>query len=160
MVQGSCPNRKESKPLNSRSSSLFLQNYFPTFPVQDDACKENSAPLADMVGTCYKAAGNVMPNFLAVNFYMRSDGGGVFDALDRMNGQKLCGCSSVTACQAGSPFGVCKSIPASNGTPPTYSAGSFSGSVQLSGSASTFQVTNPLVSHLFYFMSILFLLSI
>lgn len=70
MVQGSCPNRKESKPLNSRSSSLFLQNYFPTFPVEADACKENSAPLLNMVGTCYKAAGNAIPNFLAVNFYM------------------------------------------------------------------------------------------
>lgn len=70
MVPGSCPNRKESKPLNTKSASLFLQNYFPTYPVQADACKENSAPLAAMVGTCYKAAGNVMPNFLAVNFYM------------------------------------------------------------------------------------------
>ncbi|KAL7169716.1 hypothetical protein ACSBR2_034700 [Camellia fascicularis] len=58
-----------------------------------------SGPLADMVGTCYKAAKNGMPNFLAVNFYMRSDGGGVFDALDRMNGQTLCGCGSITACQ-------------------------------------------------------------
>lgn len=29
----------------------------------------------------------------------RSDGGGVFDALDRMNGQTLCGCNTVTACQ-------------------------------------------------------------
>lgn len=29
----------------------------------------------------------------------RSDGGGVFDVLDRMNGQALCGCSSVSACQ-------------------------------------------------------------
>ncbi|XP_028061724.1 PI-PLC X domain-containing protein At5g67130-like isoform X2 [Camellia sinensis] len=99
VVQGSCPNRKESQTLNSRSASLFLQNYFPTIPVQADTCKEHSGPLADMVGTCYKAAKNVMPNFLAVNFYMRSDGGGVFDALDRMNGQTLCGCSSVTACQ-------------------------------------------------------------
>ncbi|CAL5366929.1 unnamed protein product [Camellia sinensis] len=132
VVQGSCPNRKESQTLNSRSASLFLQNYFPTIPVQADTCKEHSGPLADMVGTCYKAAKNVMPNFLA-----RSDGGGVFDALDRMNGQTLCGCSSVIACQAGSPFGVCKSIPVSNGTSPTSAAGSFSGSVELSGSAST-----------------------
>jgi hypothetical protein len=29
----------------------------------------------------------------------RSDGGGVFDAVDRMNGATLCGCSTVTACQ-------------------------------------------------------------
>ncbi|KAL7232294.1 hypothetical protein ACSBR2_010339 [Camellia fascicularis] len=93
VVQGSCPKRKESHPLNSRGASLFLQNYFPTDPVQADACKEHSAILANMVGACYKAAGNVMPNFL------RSDRGGVFDALDRMNGQALCGCSSVAACQ-------------------------------------------------------------
>ncbi|KAF5953649.1 hypothetical protein HYC85_006505 [Camellia sinensis] len=82
-----------------RGASLFLENDFPTDPVQADACKEHSAILANMVGACYKAAGNVMPNFLVVDFYMRSDGGGVFDALDRMNGQVLCGCSSVTACQ-------------------------------------------------------------
>ena len=68
--QGSCPNRKESQKLNSRKASLFLQNYFPTYPVESDACKEHSAPLAEMVGTCYKAAGNQLPNFLAVNFYM------------------------------------------------------------------------------------------
>lgn len=67
---GSCPHRKESKPLNSRSASLFLQNYFPTDPVEADSCKEHSVPLVDMVNTCYKAAGNVLPNFLAVNFYM------------------------------------------------------------------------------------------
>ncbi|XP_057974367.1 PI-PLC X domain-containing protein At5g67130 isoform X2 [Malania oleifera] len=97
--RGSCSDRKESKPLNSRSASIFLQNYFPSFPVENEACKENSAPLAEMVGTCYKAAGNMMPNFLAVNFYMRSDGGGVFDVVDRMNGQTLCGCSTLTACQ-------------------------------------------------------------
>lgn len=70
MVPGSCPNRKESKPLNSKSASLFMMNYFPTIPVQNEACKEHSEPLADMVATCYKAAGNTMPNFVAVNFYM------------------------------------------------------------------------------------------
>lgn len=70
VVPGSCPNRKESKPLNSKSASLFLQNYFPTIPDQSQACKEHSVSLIDMVNTCYKAAGNVLPNFLAVNFYM------------------------------------------------------------------------------------------
>ncbi|GFP89276.1 pi-plc x domain-containing protein at5g67130 [Phtheirospermum japonicum] len=99
VVPNSCPNRKESKTLNSKSASLFLMNYFPTIPVQNEACKEHSAPLANMVVTCYKSAGNSMPNFLAVNFYMRSDGGGVFDDLDRMNGHTLCGCTTVSACQ-------------------------------------------------------------
>ncbi|KAL2906306.1 hypothetical protein RDABS01_005016 [Bienertia sinuspersici] len=108
MKQGSCPNRKESKKLNSKGASLFLMNYFPSLPVADEACKENSSPLADMAGTCYKEAGNRMPNFVAVNFYMRSDGPGVFDILDRMNGQSLCSCSTVLACQPGSPAGFVK----------------------------------------------------
>lgn len=67
---GSCPSRKESQPLQSKSSALFLMNYFPTFPTESEACKENSDSLADMVGTCFKASGSRMPNFLAVNFYM------------------------------------------------------------------------------------------
>ncbi|GMH06411.1 hypothetical protein Nepgr_008251 [Nepenthes gracilis] len=141
---GSCSNRKESKKLNSRSASLFLMNYFPTYPVQAESCKENSAPLANMVGTCYKAAGNLMPNFLAVNFYMRSDGGGVFDTLDRMNGHTLCGCSTVVACQAGAPFGVCKSLAAPTRAPAT-ATGSFSGSVQFIGVASAAQYPNVLL---------------
>ncbi|KAF8377570.1 hypothetical protein HHK36_030952 [Tetracentron sinense] len=136
VAQGSCPNRKESQPLNSRSASLFLQNYFPTLPIQAESCKEHSAALAGMVSTCYNAAGNLMPNFLAVNFYMRSDGGGVFDAVDRMNGQTLCGCNTVTACQAGAPLGFCN-ISASHRTPTASTGGSFSGSVPLSGSSST-----------------------
>ncbi|KAL8473082.1 hypothetical protein ACS0TY_030061 [Phlomoides rotata] len=129
VVPGSCPKRKESKPLNSKSASLFLMNYFPTIPVQNEACKEHSASLADMVATCYKSAGTQMPNFLAVNFYMRSDGGGAFDDLDRMNGQTLCGCSTVSACQAGAPFGSCKPIAVPNTSSTTMgTAGSFSGS--------------------------------
>ncbi|CAI9282907.1 unnamed protein product [Lactuca saligna] len=153
--QGSCQNRKESKSLTSKSSSLFLQNYFPTMPVQAEACKEHSTPLMDMVGTCYKAAGNVMPNFLAVNFYMRSDGGGVFDALDRMNGQTLCGCVSITACQAGAPFGTCRNNAVLNSTSPTGPSGSFSGTVQLTGSASRIKPTSFLVIYGFQFFVIL-----
>lgn len=71
IAQGSCSNRKESQPLKSRNAGLFLQNYFPTFPSKsEDACKEHSTSLAETVDACYKAAGNIMPNFLAVNFYM------------------------------------------------------------------------------------------
>ncbi|XP_062101952.1 PI-PLC X domain-containing protein At5g67130 [Humulus lupulus] len=150
-VKGSCPNRKESKPLDSKSASLFLQNYFPTYPVEADSCKENSGPLAAMVGTCYKAAGNLMPTFLAVNFYMRSDGGGVFDIIDRMNGQTLCGCNTVTACQAGAPFGSCKNVAVPSRSPPinnTPGTGSFTGSVQFTRSASTVKSPN----HLFFFL--------
>uniref|UniRef100_A0A2P2KJL0 Uncharacterized protein MANES_12G104600 n=1 Tax=Rhizophora mucronata TaxID=61149 RepID=A0A2P2KJL0_RHIMU len=149
---GSCPNRKESKALNSRNASLFLMNYFPTYPIESEACKEHSTSLAQMVDTCYKAAGNVMPNFLAVDFYMRSDGGGVFDDLDLMNGQTLCGCRTVTACQAGAAFGTCKDIdaPPSSG-PLTNTAGSFSGSVQFARSASTVHFPTRLSCFLFSF---------
>lgn len=168
VAKGSCPNRKESKPLSSKSVSLFLQNYFPTYPVEAEACKEHSTPLAEMVGTCYKSARNAMPNFLAVNFYMRSDGGGVFDTMDRMNGQSMCGCSTVIACQAGAPFGVCKNISVtapntspvtvSNTSPPaTNTAGSFSGSVQLSGSSSTIHFSHLFTFCLFEFSLMAFL---
>ncbi|KAF5766312.1 putative PLC-like phosphodiesterase, TIM beta/alpha-barrel domain superfamily [Helianthus annuus] len=153
--QGSCSNRKESKPLASKAASLFLQNYFPTIPVQAEACKENSAPLTDMVATCYKAAGNTMPNFLAVNFYMRSDGGGVFDALDRMNGQTLCGCVSVTACQARAPSGTCRNNEVRNSTSPTNPTRGFSGNVQLTASASRINLTSLLVTYGLYFFFIL-----
>lgn len=151
IVPGSCPNRKESERLNSKKASLFLENHFPTIPVQWESCKEHSVSLLQMISTCYKAAGNVMPTFLAVNFYMRSEGGGVFDALDRMNGQTLCGCSTVTACQAGSPFGVCKNTTESNRNPMPSTAGSFSGSVELSGSASVPRFTKLL---LYFFVSV------
>ncbi|KAH9663627.1 PI-PLC X domain-containing protein [Citrus sinensis] len=154
---GSCPHRKESQPLNSRKASLFLQNYFPTYPVEEDACKEHSTPLAEMVGTCYKAAGNLLPNFLAVNFYMRSDGGGVFDVLDKMNGQTLCGCSTVLACQGGAPFGSCKNIAVPRGSQTNNnSAGSFSGSVQFSRSASAVHSPNCMVFYSFYLPLVVF----
>ncbi|MCD7453184.1 hypothetical protein HAX54_019927 [Datura stramonium] len=156
VVPGSCSSRKESKPLNSRSASLFLMNYFPTVAVQNGACKEHSAQLVDMVGACYKAAGNMMPNYVAVNFYMRSDGGGVFDVLDQMNGQTLCGCPTVTACQAGLHFGVCRNTTAANAAPTaTSTAGMFSGSVQLTGHASAIHFSNIL--YLFSLSSVVML---
>ncbi|KAJ6849788.1 PI-PLC X domain-containing protein [Iris pallida] len=149
LVPGSCPNRKESQPLNSRYASLFLQNYFPTIPVQSEACKENSAGLGQMVDACYKSSGNILPNFLAVNFYMRSDGGGVFDVQDRINGLALCGCNTVSACQVGAPFGACKNTGQSNRTPSISKGGGiYSGTVELSGSPSRTYTTDPLVSKL------------
>ncbi|KAG4115190.1 hypothetical protein ERO13_D12G070600v2 [Gossypium hirsutum] len=149
--RGSCPNRKESQPFNSKTASLFLMNYFPTYPIEDEACKEHSAPLADMIRTCYKAAGSMMPNFLAVNFYLRSDGGGVFYDLDSMNGQRLCGCNTIAACQAGAPFGSCKNISMPTPSPMTNSVGSFSGPVQLSTSTSTVYHPNHFIIALFLF---------
>ncbi|XP_028764156.1 PI-PLC X domain-containing protein At5g67130 isoform X1 [Neltuma alba] len=158
--QGSCSHRKESKPLHSRSASLFLQNYFPTYPVEADSCKEHSAPLAAMVNTCYKNAGNMLPNFIAVNFYMRSDGGGVFDVVDKMNGHALCGCSTIAACQAGVPFGTCKNIAvpsASQMTNTSGSFGSFTGSVQFTRSASPAHSPNHMLL-LFFFPPVAVLL--
>lgn len=157
VAAGSCHNRKESKSLNSKSSSLFLMNYFPTMPVQSDACKEHSAPLADMVGTCLKASGNMMPNFIAVNYYMRSDGGGVFDAVDRMNGQALCGCSTVSQCQVEAPRSVCKNIAPSNTTAPQVanSAGSFTGSVQLTGHSSKIYTPKSWLVCFLFFLSLI-----
>eukprot|EP01018_Ginkgo_biloba_P013669 Gb_31703 [translate_table: standard] len=115
---GSCTNREESVPLNAKSVSLFLENYFPTFPNPSETCKDHSTPLGQMLNVCYQAAGNV-PNFLAVNFYMRSDGGGVFDAVDRLNGRSLCGCPTVAACQAGAANGVCRNVPVPSLSTPT-----------------------------------------
>lgn len=69
MVAGSCPNRAESSPLNTMSRSLVLMNYFPDMPAYIHACKDNSAPLMNMLSTCYAAAGKRWPNFIAVDFY-------------------------------------------------------------------------------------------
>ncbi|XP_042498737.1 PI-PLC X domain-containing protein At5g67130 [Macadamia integrifolia] len=158
VVQGSCPNRKQSQTLNWRGASLFLQNYFPTFPVEAETCKEHSTSLMEMVATCYKTAGNVMPNFLAVNFYMRSDGGGVFDALDRMNGQTLCGCSTINACQAGAKMASCKDIAAPNRTPSLTGStgGTVSGYVQFS--SGTAQLSDFLVLNSVHLLLIAMLL--
>lgn len=159
IAQGSCPNRKESKPLESRDASLFLQNYFSTFPTQsNDACKEHSTGLAEMVDTCYKAAGNIMPNFLAVNFYLRSDGGGVFGDVDKMNGQTLCACNTVLACQEGAPAGLCKNAAGVDRNPSAI-AGTYNGSFQFVASSSTSQFSSLLVPNLFHlFLMVLQLL--
>ncbi|KAJ3693287.1 hypothetical protein LUZ60_008767 [Juncus effusus] len=142
---GSCPNRKESQPLNSGFASLFLQNYFPTLPVQNEVCKENSAAqLSQMVQSCYNAAGNRMPSFIAVNFYMRSDGGGVFDVQDRINGLSLCGCSTIAACQAGAPMGVCKNAAPANQSTATQNGNVYSGTLQFSFPNSSFSLQNVL----------------
>lgn len=98
MIKGSCPNRAESAAMNDLSRSLVLVNYFrdlPNFPV---ACKDNSAELLDMLTTCHDLSADRWANFIAVDFYKRSDRGGAAEATDRANGGLVCGCGSVSAC--------------------------------------------------------------
>ncbi|BAU01378.1 hypothetical protein LR48_Vigan10g240400 [Vigna angularis] len=104
---GSCPNRKESSPLDDMSKSLVLINYFRTIPLKPITCKDNSGGLVDMLKTCHGAAGNRWANYVAVDYYKRSEGGGSFKALDKLNGKLLCGCDDVHACVPGSTSQAC-----------------------------------------------------
>ncbi|CAI9101919.1 OLC1v1000084C4 [Oldenlandia corymbosa var. corymbosa] len=69
MVAGKCPNRGESPAMNTITRSLIVMNHFHDHPSILDACLDNSAPLMDMLNTCYEAAGKRWPNFIVVDFY-------------------------------------------------------------------------------------------
>ncbi|XP_054782694.1 PI-PLC X domain-containing protein At5g67130-like [Prosopis cineraria] len=102
MVKGKCPKREESAELNDKSISLVLVNHFRTIPIKLTACKDNSQDLIHMLSSCYVEAGNRWANFVAVDFYKRSEGGGSFQAVDMLNGRLLCGCHDLHACLHGS----------------------------------------------------------
>uniref|UniRef100_A0ACD5WWS8 Uncharacterized protein n=1 Tax=Avena sativa TaxID=4498 RepID=A0ACD5WWS8_AVESA len=107
MVEGTCPNRAESPAMDSKSQSLVLMNFFPTDPSLTGVCGNNSAPLVSMLKTCHDLSGNRWPNYIAVDFYMRSDGGGAPLATDVANGHLVCGCDNIAYCKANSTFGTC-----------------------------------------------------
>ncbi|CAI8588105.1 unnamed protein product [Vicia faba] len=102
MVRGECSRRADSSELNDRNKSLVLINHFRTIPIHQASCKDNSQDLINMLTTCYHASGNRWANFVAVDYYKRSDGGGSFQAVDMLNGKLSCGCDDVHACVNGS----------------------------------------------------------
>ncbi|XP_009792587.1 PI-PLC X domain-containing protein At5g67130 [Nicotiana sylvestris] len=110
MEKGSCPNRAESSKMDDTSKSLVLVNYFRSVPLKPLACVQNSGELLDMLTTCHNAAANRWANFIAVDYYKRSEGGGAFLATDTLNGQLLCHCGDVHSCSTGSTTpGACSS---------------------------------------------------
>ncbi|KAI3452191.1 hypothetical protein Pfo_008856 [Paulownia fortunei] len=98
MIPRICVNRQESAALNDKRKSLFLVNYFRSIPSKKVACVHNSEDLLNMLQICHHAAGERWPNFLAVDFYKRSEGGGTFQAVDTLNGELLCGRKDVHQC--------------------------------------------------------------
>ncbi|VAH55159.1 unnamed protein product [Triticum turgidum subsp. durum] len=98
MNSRACRNHSESAVLGDRTKSLVLVNYFRMPPVQGTSCMEHSRGLMEVLHTCHAAAGNRWANFLAVDYYKRSNGRGVFQVMDMLNGMLICGHDDVHAC--------------------------------------------------------------
>ncbi|KAI4386680.1 hypothetical protein MLD38_004592 [Melastoma candidum] len=107
MVSGTCPNRAESPALDTMTISLFMENYFPDNPYVVEACVNNSDPLTTMMQTCHQKAGKRWPNFIAVDFYQISDGGGAPEAADEVNGHLTRGCNNIAYCKDNATFETC-----------------------------------------------------
>ncbi|KAL9229770.1 hypothetical protein vseg_005203 [Gypsophila vaccaria] len=107
MTAGSCKNRGESPPLSTTTISLVLENYFPDNPNSTETCLYNSAPLIQMMNTCLRNDSKRWPNFIAVDYYQRSDGGGASEAVNIANGHLTCGCDNIAYCKPNGPFGSC-----------------------------------------------------
>nr|GME19273.1 PI-PLC X domain-containing protein At5g67130-like isoform X1 [Ipomoea batatas] len=114
---GSCPSRSESSPMNTKTISLVLQNYFPDNPNMTAACADNSAPLLSMTNTCYEASGKRWPNFIAVDFYQRNDAGGASEVVDHANGHLTCNCDSIAYCKINGSSTKCE-VPKLSPPPP------------------------------------------
>ncbi|XP_072998376.1 PI-PLC X domain-containing protein At5g67130-like [Typha latifolia] len=128
MQAGSCPNREESSPMNTTSKSLVLMNYFKTNPNLTAACADNSEPLLSMLTTCHDLSKKRWANYIAVDFYMRSNGGGAPEATDVANGHLVCGCDDITFCKANATFGTCDVPPPPPPSPPRAPTQSLAGS--------------------------------
>lgn len=69
MNDGECPAREQSPPLDDKTKSLVLVNFFRSVPLGPLTCGQNSASLINMLKTCHNASGNRWANFVAVDYY-------------------------------------------------------------------------------------------